>query len=623
MTDLRNGADGVDTLHGVEDLRFEGGIDETVNLVAPNRAPVAGPVSAVGTEEQRLVLSPAIVLAAVSDLDGDSASLAAVANATGGRVWINLAGDIVFDPDPDFSGAGGFDYVVSDGRGGQATGRVTLDIAGTGDAPRLAGIFEDVEVDEDTPVDIAIPSGLFADADGDPLALTARLADGTALPSWLVLEQGRLAGNPPPDFSGALSIHIEASDGSAAATAQFTLTVRPVNDAPSVTASLSDLNVERGVAFEYVLPAGLFADADGDPLELVARLGDGSQLPPWLAFDGQRFTGTPPANFADELELRIFASDGQELAVATFALLAPSNGPPVAQVPLGNLTVEEDQPVSFTIPANAFGDPDGDLLALAVTHADGSPLPAWLTFDGTTLAGQPPANFHGGLALRVTASDGEFSASQTFGLTISPVNDAPQLAQPIEDVEGSEDNPVDFAIPQSTFADLDGDQLSLTAALVGGEPLPAWLSFSDGRFTGTPPSNFNGALDIEVSATDGEAVATDSFRLTIDPLNDPPVTVQPIPDMAASEGTSFHFAVPPQTFADVDGELLSYSAELANGAPLPSWLTFADGVFSGLPGYDFRGCLRHPSHRDRRPAVGERHLPAHGREHQPCAVGRK
>ncbi|MFO1359056.1 putative Ig domain-containing protein [Plasticicumulans sp.] len=47
---------------------------------------------------------------------------------------------------------------------------------------------------------------------------------------------------------------------------------------------------------------------------------------------------------------------------------------------------------------------------------------------------------------------------------------------------------------------------------------------------------------------------------------------------------SFQFAS--GTFADVDaGDVLTYSATLANGDPLPTWLTFnaATRTFSGTP----------------------------------------
>jgi len=46
-------------------------------------------------------------------------------------------------------------------------------------------------------------------------------------------------------------------------------------------------------------------------LNLAARLADGRPLPVWLRFDpkSRRFTGLPPAGFADELTVTVVASD--------------------------------------------------------------------------------------------------------------------------------------------------------------------------------------------------------------------------------------------------------------------------------------------------------------------------
>jgi len=75
-------------------------------------------------------------------------------------------------------------------------------------------------------------------------------------------------------------------------------------------------------------------------------------------------------------------------------------------------------------------------------------------------------------------------------------------------------------------------------------------------------------------------------------VNDAPTLANAIADQSATQGQAFSFTVPANTFADVDGDTLSYSVELVdeNGATvgdgsLPSWLSFdaATGTFSGTP----------------------------------------
>ncbi len=57
--------------------------------------------------------------------------------------------------------------------------------------------------------------------------------------------------------------------------------------------------------------------------------------------------------------------------------------------------------------------------------------------------------------------------------------------------------------------------------------------------------------------------------------NTPPVLTQPIPDVVAPPGKAFEHTLAVDTFIDKDpGDMLTLSATLASGEPLPQWLTF-------------------------------------------------
>lgn len=71
-------------------------------------------------------------------------------------------------------------------------------------------------------------------------------------------------------------------------------------------------------------------------------------------------------------------------------------------------------------------------------------------------------------------------------------------------------------------------------------------------------------------------------------LNDAPTVANAVGTQSAAEDAAFNFALSATAFADVDntlGDILSYSATLANGDPLPAWLSFDAGTrtFSGTP----------------------------------------
>jgi len=92
----------------------------------------------------------------------------------------------------------------------------------------------------------------------------------------------------------------------------------------------------------------------------------------------------------------------------------------------------------------------------------------------------------------------------------------------------------------------------------------------------------------EAAPTEGDATTT------IIPANNPPIVNSAIADQTTKQGDVFNFQIPINTFTDIDaGDVLTYSATLENGNPLPSWLTFnpTTRTFSGTPTNDNVGSL--------------------------------
>ncbi|MBC7728625.1 MAG: putative Ig domain-containing protein, partial [Microbacteriaceae bacterium] len=127
------------------------------------------------------------------------------------------------------------------------------------------------------------------------------------------------------------------------------------------------------------------------------------------------------------------------------------------------------------------------------------------------------------------------------------------------------------------------------ARLADGRALPTWLSFDTAtqRFSGTPANADVASLLIRVTASDlAGASAVGDFSLTVANVNDAPTLVESIAAQSGRPGALFDFRLPATTFVDIDvGDILSYSATLADGSPLPTWLRFDNQSrsFSGTP----------------------------------------
>jgi Ca2+-binding RTX toxin-like protein len=181
---------------------------------------------------------------------------------------------------------------------------------------------------------------------------------------------------------------------------------------------------------------------------------------------------------------------------------------------------------------------------------------------------------------------------------VNTSNTAPVLNQALVDQVTLEDNAFTWALPANTFSDADaGDVLAYTATLADGTALPTWLTFDamTKTFSGTPANAQVGAVDIKIVATDtAGAKAEDIFKLTVQNVNDAPILQQAIADRSLNANTALNFTLPTGTFTDIDaGDVLAYTATLADGSALPTWLSFNANTrtFSGTPLIDQVGAV--------------------------------
>ena len=302
----------------------------------------------------------------------------------------------------------------------------------------------------------------------------------------------------------------------------FSVVVGNRNESPFLVTPLADQITVAGVLFQYAFPADTFDDPDREPLSYQAALQDGSPLPAWLGFDpdGRSFSGTPL--LTQELDLTVTAKDAAgESAGDTFHLsvqMLAGNHPPVLIYAIPNAAAQVGEAFRFSFSSDHFADYDGDPLIYDATLSDGSPLPAWLSFDPAALAfsGTPGPGDVGTLSVRVAALDGHGGEAATL-LTISVGQNAPpSLLLPIPDQAAGLGLPWSFQLDPGTFDDPNGDPLTYFADQANGAPLPAWLSFDPvtGTFTGVPPADGVLLWDLRVTASEpGAGSAQAVFRL--------------------------------------------------------------------------------------------------------------
>ena len=152
-----------------------------------------------------------------------------------------------------------------------------------------------------------------------------------------------------------------------------------------------------------------------------------------------------------------------------------------------------------------------------------------------------------------------------------------------------------------------------TYSLLIASPDNDWLLLDA---THSDNEDAGGATDWSIANTFDTETSSDTWvvsdwalRITIKgTINNTPTVATEIPNQTAMSGTAFSYQVPAATFADADGDTLTYTATLADDTGLPAWLSFSPRHAHVLGHANGRGDGLGESDGERRQRVGQRHL---------------
>ena len=142
----------------------------------------------------------------------------------------------------------------------------------------------------------------------------------------------------------------------------------------------------------------------------------------WLIADvgHKKQTAPTPVNWAAVSDDN--AGSNAMLIRVNGTVASGTNAAPTVVNPIDDQTATVGAALNYQFPANTFADTDaGDTLTYTATQSDDSALPSWLSFDDATrtFSGTPAAADVETLSVKVTASDGTGSVSDTFDIVVS------------------------------------------------------------------------------------------------------------------------------------------------------------------------------------------------------------
>jgi CSLREA domain-containing protein len=261
---------------------------------------------------------------------------------------------------------------------------------------------------------------------------------------------------------------------------------------------------------------------------------------------------------------------------------------------LFDMETNEDTPLTF-----AFFVGDQTVTSLTVTSGNTTLVPnANITLTGTgpvrTVRIVPAANLSGTSIITVNLNGShEGAVSQTFQLTVRPVNDAPTFKKGADPVVAEDSGPQTYAnwVTDVSPGPEESEQSVLLWVISNTNPAlfsagPAVSQSGTLTFTPAPNANGSATLTLELAdsgslANGGQASTVQTFKITVTPVNDAPVA-QGQTVTTLEDSPNFITLVA----SDVDNNPLTYTVV---SGPSHGTLTGTGSGRSYVPAANFNG----------------------------------
>ena len=467
--------------------------------------------------------------------------------------------------------------------------------------------------------------------------LSATLADGAALPAWLVFDAATrtFSGHAPDRYIGELSVIVTATfnDPATGTSSRITTGAALLVDPPLQFSGGASL-FREGDNIRIATPEDFFGSialrykaedikgaASEDWAVAVVNILPMRELPT-ASDDALAATEDTPVTWRiSDLIANDVDKDGDRISLVS-----------VTQ-PLHGMVQLLGDPLVFALPASATAGLASSAITFSALLANGGPLPDWLAIDPATgiLTGLPPLNFAGEIAVSVTADDGaqtvtsnhaiaasvndhyrivytpdaQYSGPDSFTYTITdereglamaavdvhvrPINDPP-VAVP-DDLTTVEDTQLAFTAVDilANDTDVDGDPLRLVSV---DDPAHGAITRDGDRLVYTPDHNFDGDDLVRYAVTDdADGSSFGTIRIRVTPDNKAPVTAADL--FAGFEDQPVIVTVQDLIGNDYDpdGDAIAF-AGVREIAPHGRAYLLPDGRISLTPDADFVGEVR-------------------------------
>ncbi|EIJ2834921.1 tandem-95 repeat protein, partial [Vibrio parahaemolyticus] len=430
-----------------------------------------------------------------------------------GTVSINPDGSVTYTPNDNYHGTDSFTYIVTSGGVSEST-TVEVNVTPVNDAPVAKDDIATTQEDTAVTIDV-LPND--TDIDGDKLSIES--ASVPEAQGKVEIVEGKLVFTPAENFNGDAEITYTVTDGQLADEAKVTVTVNPVNNAPTIKVEAVESITEDAVNTDTVVATLTVRDTDTPEDQLAVSLESNANGYFVLVGNEVKLTqaGVDAVN-NDELNLKDLtisasASDGVNPTASDSDSLIVNrvNDAPTVENAIADQVLSEDFD-AYTIDLNeVFKDSDSSL-EFSVSGNDNIQIS--IVSGVATIT--PTADWNGKETITFTVEESSgVSVSQTVDFTVAPVVDIEA-----DSADVVEDTPTIInVLGNDTFESTD-KVVSLDAE---NGPANGTVSVNpDGSVTYTPDDNYVGEDTFTYIVTSGGVSESTTVEVNVTPVNDKP-----------------------------------------------------------------------------------------------------
>ena len=403
--------------------------------------------------------------------------------------------------------------------------------------PTVAASIADVSIVSDSGSHAVSLAGVFDDADGDSLTMSAASSDEAVATASVSSDNSSVT--VTARLRGTATITVTAADSYGGAVEDsFTVTVKA---APLVASAIADVSgLETGDTQDVSL-SGVFSDADGDALTVTAASGDDAIVTVSVSSDGSTLSLTGVAEGTATITVTAQDSDGNRVSDTFDAPVERKYNALIARMYQWR---NDPQWVSEKPHTDRW---DRALLAFGETVAD------------TTLSPMTAAEAQG------FADRGWERWVEVAAALRELENQAPTVSASIADATIVNESGTKEVSLSGVFSDADNDALTVTAASSDGAV--ATVSVASDHSALTVNAQARGTAVITVTAADGNGgTVSDDFTVTVKAA---PVVASAVGDMSLKAGATQEEGGAQdvslaEVFSDADGDALTFTAETSD-----------------------------------------------------------